>query len=188
MTKRINFVFFISLFLYSVYCSLQLGMSWDVLFHYEMGKDRLDYLFSFGMNKVNEITYENSKLYPGVYTTILAFFVQFFPRTYIIESIYFINLCFSILAIVGIYKISKELFNKEIGKLTFFICFFNPIFFGHMAINQTDMIIAFSNIWATYFILKYISRYSCCGCHNDWLRAVRRIRRLTKQNTGVSIN
>ena len=158
MTKRINFVFFISLFLYSLYCSLQLGMSWDVLFHYEMGKDRLDYLFSFGMNKVNEITYENSKLYPGVYTTILAFFVQFFPRTYIIESIYFINLCFSILAIVGIYKISKELFNKEIGKLSFFICFFNPIFFGHMSMNSIDPITAFANIWFFYTILKYLKK------------------------------
>ena len=63
MTKKINFIFLISLFLYSVYCSLQLGMSWDVLFHYELGKDRLDYLFSLGLNKVNEITYEKVSEY-----------------------------------------------------------------------------------------------------------------------------
>ena len=158
MIRRINFIFLIIIFLYSVYCSLQLGMSWDVLFHYELGKDRLDYLFSLGMNKVNEITYENSKLYPGVYSTVLAFFVQFSPRTYIIESIYLINLFFSILAVFGIYKISKKLFNKQIAQLTFIICFFNPIFFGHMSMNSIDPITAFANVWFFYTILKYLEK------------------------------
>ena len=71
-----------------------------------------------------------------VYIFIIKFFIL-----YIIESIYIINLVFSISAVFGISKISKELFNKQIGKITFVFCFFNPIFFGHMAMNGIDTII-----------------------------------------------
>jgi len=156
MTKKINLTFLIIILLYSLFCASQLGMTWDTTFHYDLGKERLDYLFSLGSNKVNEDTYIYSKLYPGVYSTISALIVQFFPRKYIVEIIYLTNLTFSALTILGISKISTELFNKQIGKITFIICFFNPIFFGHMAINSIDTIIAFSNIWFFYITLKYL--------------------------------
>lgn len=154
MSKKIN-IFLIPLFIYSIYCSLQLGFTWDVLFHYELGKDRLDYLFSFGSNELDEkITVR--KFYTGAYSTISAFFVQFLPQKYNLEAIYFVNLIFSTLAIFGIYKVTKEFFNKQIGKITFIFCFFNPIFFGHMSINSTDTIIAFANIWCFYKVIKYL--------------------------------
>ena len=155
MTKKIDLIFLLALFLYSSYCVTQLGMTWDVGFHYTLGKDRLDYLFSLGSNEVNKTPYVN-KFYTGTYSTISALFVQFFPRKYIIEAIYIFNLLFSIFAILGIYKISKELFNKQIGQIAFVICFFNPIFFGHMAMNSTDTVIAFANIWCTYLVIRYL--------------------------------
>ena len=82
MTKKINLILLSILFLYSVFCAMQLGYTWDVLFYYEVGKERLDYLFSLGSNKVDEQIYARRFL-TGAYSTISAFFVQFFPRKYI---------------------------------------------------------------------------------------------------------
>jgi len=155
MTKKINLIFLSTLLLYSIYCALQLGYTWDVLFYYEVGKERLDYLFSLGSNEVDKSIHARRYL-TGAYSTISAFIVQFFPRKYILEVIYIVNLSFSTLAIFGIYKITKELFNRQIGQITFLICFFNPIFFGHMAMNSIDTIITFANIWCFYEILRYL--------------------------------
>ena len=153
MSKKINLIFLLTLILYSLFCALQLGYTWDVLFYYEVGKERLDYLFSLGSNEVDESIHARRYL-TGAYSTISSFIVQFFPRKYILEVIYITNLSFSTLAIFGIYKVTKELFNKQIGQITFLICFFNPIFFGHMAMNSIDTIIAFANIWCFYEILR----------------------------------
>ena len=168
MTKKINLIFLATLLLYSLYCAMQLGPTWDSSFYYEVGKDRLDYLFSLGSNEVDKNIVARRFL-TGTYSTISAFFVQFFPRKYILESLYFINLSFSILAIFGIYKITKELFNKKIGQITFLLCFFNPIFFGHMAMNSNDTILAFSNIWFFYTVLKYFKNQEKINKKNKYV-------------------
>ncbi len=150
-----NSIFFLGiLVVYSLFCLTQLGVTWDTFFYYEMGKDRLDYLFSLG-NDESFKRIPHSKYLPGMYSTLAAFFSQFFPKEYLVFSLYFFNFTFSFFAIVGVYKISKELFNKIIGKITFLICFFNPIFFGHMSINPNDTIVAFANIWFFYLLLNY---------------------------------
>ena len=154
MSKKLSLILLSVLVAYPLYCIIQLGVTWDVGFHYTLGKDRLDYLFSLGSNEVNTTPYVN-KFYTGTYSTISALFVQFFPRKYTIEAIYIFNLSFSILAIFGIYKIAKEFFNKQIAQITFLLCYFNPIFFGHMAINSMDTIVAFANIWWFYTVLRY---------------------------------
>tara|TARA_B100001123_G_scaffold386086_1_gene460143 strand:- start:1898 stop:3478 length:1581 start_codon:yes stop_codon:yes gene_type:complete len=155
MTKKINLIFLVFLFLYSIYCAFQLGYTWDVLFYYNVGKERLDYLLSLGLNVVDSKIYAHRFL-TGAYNTIAAFFAQFFPRKFLLEALYLFNLIFSSIAIFGIYKITKELFNKEIAKITFVICFFNPIFFGHMSMNGIDTIITFANVWFFYKILRYL--------------------------------
>ena len=158
MNKRISFIFLSAIFVYSGYCVLQLGMTWDVLLHHELGKDRLHYLFSLGSDKLNEETFKNTKYYSGAYSTISAFFTYFLSKKYIVESIYFVNLVFSFFAIFGIQKISKEFFNKQIGKITFVICLFNPIFFGHMSMNSIDVAMASAYIWFFYTIIKYLKK------------------------------
>ena len=155
MKKRINLIFLSTLIIYSIYCAASIGEGWDVSFHYNIGKDRLDYLFSFGANEVNKNPFV-SKFYTGAYSTLSAFFVQFFPMKYNIEVMYIFNFCFSMLTIFGIYRFAKEFFNKKIAKITFLLCFFNPIFFGHMAMNSNDTIVAFSNIWLIYISFKYL--------------------------------
>ena len=151
MSHKINLVFLLTLFLYSLYCALQLGPSWDVLFNYNLGKIRLNYLLGLGFKDIEETAYVH-KFYTGAYSTISAFFVQLFPKKYLLQSLYIINLIFSSLTIFGVYKITKELFNKRIGQIAFLLCYFNPIFFGHMAMNSMDTIIAFANIWFFYKI------------------------------------
>ena len=152
--KSINFYFFIFV-LYSVYCAIEIGINWDTFYDYSNGKERLDYLFSLGADD----SYKNAvgrKYYAGLYITISAFLVQFFPIKYNVEVIYLTNLFFSFCTIFGISKLSKELFNKEIGKIVFVFCMLNAIFFGHMATNGKDTIVAFANVWALYSIIKYL--------------------------------
>ena len=97
-----------------------------------------------------------SSHFPGFYDTLTAFISQMIPKKYEVQIHHLINLFFSFSAIIGISKISKILFNKKVSKIIFLIAFLNPIFFGHMSINPKDTIIAFSNIWATYFIIRYL--------------------------------
>mgnify|MGYP004080917463 CR=1 FL=1 len=48
MIKKNSSLFLFLLFLYSIFCALQLGVTWDTFFYYELGKDRLDYLLTLG--------------------------------------------------------------------------------------------------------------------------------------------
>ena len=152
-----NFILFF-LVIFSVYCSLILGMSWDEPYHYELGKNRLKYLFSFGrFEYISPFSWtSNSSHFPGFYDTLSAFISQMIPRNYEIQMHHLINLFFSFCAISGLAKISKILINRKVSKIIFLILFLNPIFFGHMSINPKDTIIAFSNIWVTYFIIRYL--------------------------------
>ena len=79
-----------------------------------------------------------------------------FPLKYETEVWHLINSFFSILTIFGIYKISCQLFNKKAGKIIFLLCFLNPIFFGHMAMNAKDPLVAFAHVWSTYILLRYL--------------------------------
>ena len=109
-------------------------------------RKRLKYLFSLGRNEY-PLTHWAHKYYPGFFDTISAFITKMFPEKYEIETLNIVRSIFSISAIFGISRLSRELFNKEIGKIVFVLCFFNPIFFGHMAINPKDTIIVFANVW-----------------------------------------
>jgi len=154
MKNKINNITLYSLILFSIYCAFIIGISWDELFYIDKANERLKYLFSFG--SYDYLDYGDQRFYPGLYNTLAIFVTKIFPKKYEIETLHLINYSFSILTIFGISKISSELFNKKVGKIVFLLCFFNPIFFGHMAINEKDTIVAFSNIWATYLIIRYL--------------------------------
>jgi len=158
MANKINNTILYFLIIFSIYCSLKIGISWDELIHIDRGNERLKYILSFG--SYDYLDYGDQRFYPGFYNTLAVFITKIFPKKYEIESLHLINNLFSIFTILGIYKISAELFNKNVGKIVLVLCFFNPIFFGHMAINQKDMIVAFSNIWATYLIIRYLKNQS----------------------------
>ena len=150
--KSENFILF-SLVIFSIYCSLNLGMTFDEPLHYVNGLNRLRYSFSLGRYEYHDILH--LRYYPGFYDTLAAFASQAFPKKYEVEIHHIINLFFSLSAIVGIAQITKILFNKKVSKIVFIILFFNPIFFGHISMNPKDPMVAFSNIWTAFFIIRY---------------------------------
>ena len=157
MTKRIETFFLFTLIIFAVYCSLTLGMSWDEPYHYLEGNNRLKYFFSLGKYEYEDFLHV--RYYPSFYDTLSAFISQIVPIKYEVHVHHINNLFFSLLTIFGISKITGRLFNKKVGKIVFLIAFLNPIFFGHMSMNPMDTIIAFSNIWATYFIIRYLQTH-----------------------------
>ena len=130
----------------------------DEHYHLMQGKITLDYLFSLGNIDIetarpsSKIDY--GKYYSTFYWSFLYFITEIFPSKYETEVNHLVNLIFSLSAIFGIGKVTKELFNKKVSKIIFIILFFYPIFFGHMSINSKDTILAFSHVWMLYLILK----------------------------------
>ena len=144
---------FIILASYAYLTSLLIGISFDELFVIARGEERLKYLYSLGNSK---ITYDHNQFFPGLYDTIAIFFTQLFPKKYTISSLHLVNTTFSILTLIGTYKLSKLIFNKVVAIIFILIIYFNPIFFGHMAMNSKDTIIVFSFVWLLVTFLKYL--------------------------------
>jgi len=153
MSKQIQKILLFFLISFSIYCAFTIGETWDESFHLNQGKVIIDYLFSFG--KINQdILYREN--YSAIYWSFSYLLTKQFPAGYQIEVSHLINLIFSLSTIVAIGKFSKELFNKKVANITFIILFFYPVFFGHMAINSKDTILAFSHVWMCYLILRYL--------------------------------
>ena len=153
MIKKKENILLFFLFLFSIYCALNIGQSWDQDAELLKGKVTIDYLFSFG--KVNEdITYREN--YSSIYLSLQYLITKIFPSKYELQVSHLVNLFFSLATIFGISKICKILFNKKIGKIVFLILFFYPVFFGHMGFNSKDTILAFSHVWITYLAIKYL--------------------------------
>ena len=153
MIKKKQNILLFFLLIFSIYCALSIGQSWDEKFHLLQGKITLDYLFSLG-NIDNYIQYREN--YSTIFWSLLYFITKIFPAQYQIEISHLVNLFFSLGAIYGIGKLNEELFNKNVGKIIFLIFFFYPIFFGHMAFNSKDTILAFCHVWITCLIIKYL--------------------------------
>ena len=66
-----------------------------------------------------------------------------------------INLTFSFGALIGLFVLSKKIFNKEIAYLATLLCLLNPFFFGHISINPKDTISCFALVWFAYYAYKY---------------------------------
>ena len=79
-----------------------------------MGKERLRFLFSLGSYTYYD--YADQRYYPGLYNTLSIFVTKMFPIKYEIHIWHLNNLIFSLLTILGIYKITSKLFNKKVGK------------------------------------------------------------------------
>ena len=156
MNKKIEISVQFFLFSFLIYYALTVGNSWDQYFNMMRGSERLKYLFSFGSYESHFINNENEKFYPGLYDTLVMFITKIFPKKYEDQIWNLTNSLFSLSCIFGLYNLTKLLFNKHVGKIVFIICFLNPIFFGHMAINPKDTIVALAVIWSTYLIIKYL--------------------------------
>ena len=166
MSKQKQKIIVTLLFSYSIYCGLIIGETWDEGFHIQQGKITLEYLFSFG--KINNYIYYR-EYYSPIYWSLQYLLSQILPSTYIIETSHLINLTISLGTLFGIYKFSKEFFNRDVGKIVFLILFFYPVFFGHMAINSKDTIIAFSHVWITFFVFCYLKKQNNTNKTNNYI-------------------
>ncbi len=155
MTKKKQKILLFLLFIFSAYCALTIGRSWDEFLHLHLGKSTYDYLFSFG-SLDKEVFYR--EFYSSIYWFLQYFVTKISTSNYQIETMHFVNLTFSFAAIFGFGKVCRELFNKKIGQIAFLILFFYPIFFGHMGFNPKDTILAFCHVWIFYLILRYIKK------------------------------
>ena len=140
--------------------SIMLGLSWDEYFHHINGLVRYNFLTSLG--EIQKYEFRNNKFYPGLYDTIsyaLTQIVFFIDKKFYINNIdvlmHIVNVSFSSLSILGLYLLTKILFNKRIALITCLLTLLNPFFFGHMSINSKDIIIFFSFIWFSYYFYRY---------------------------------
>ena len=153
--KKNNYFFLlIIILLYGIYCSINIGKSWDAFHFIGIGKERLSYLLSFGINSSTENFL--SAAYPAIYNTLTAFILQMFPMKFELEIFHLTNFSISFLTAIGVYKFTKKLFNQEIAIYTFLIFVTFPVFFGHMSINDRDTIVVFANIWIAFYTLQYL--------------------------------
>ena len=156
-SKKNQKILLFFLFSFSAYCAIVLGKSWDEGPNLFQGKNTLEYLFSLGKNNNY---YWGREYYSGFYWSLQYLLTTIFPSKFQISISHIINLIFSISAIIGVNQISKELFNKNVGKIIFLVLFFYPVFFGHMPINPKDTILAFSHVWITLLAIKYLKKQS----------------------------
>ena len=153
INKKYEKILIYLLIFFSFYSAVIVGRSWDEGYHLLLGKITLEYLFSLG--KIDkELFYREN--YSSFFWSFQYLITQIFPSKFEIEISHITNLIVSIGTIFGLSKLSRELFNKNVGRISFLILFFYPIFFGHMGFNSKDTILAFSHIWITYLLFKYI--------------------------------
>ncbi len=157
MSKTNKKIIFYILILFSSFCAVSIGYSWDEGFLINQGRVTANYLLSLGLSDPDQIF--RREFYSPIYYSLRYLFVQAFPITYHLEIGYLVNLSFSIAAIIGAKKICEEFFNKEVGNIVFLVIFFFPAFFGHMGFNSKDTIIAFCNIWIFYLAIKYLKSH-----------------------------
>ena len=86
MEKKLEYLILFFLVIFSIYCSLILGMAWDEPYYYEMGKNRLKYVLSFGNYEYRDFShFSNAPQFPGFYDTLTAFISQMIPIKYEIQ-------------------------------------------------------------------------------------------------------
>lgn len=155
MSKKKKITSLYILIAFAIYCSLVVGLAWDEQNAFESGKITIDYLFTLG--RVDKyIAYR--EYYSTIYWSFLYLVSEIFPSKYQNEIGHLINLSFSLSAIFATGRLATVLFNKEVGKLTFLVLFLFPIFFGHMAVNNKDTILAFCHVWIIYLVLRYFQK------------------------------
>jgi len=153
INKKTIYFFYFFLFSYAIFYAFKLGITSDAGFYIDVGKNRLDYLLSLG--QMNEKSHIYQLAFPAIYLTVTAFVLSFFPQSIEVQVFYIFNFTISLIGVIGFYKLSKLLFNKEIAVYSFiFLLLFAP-FFGHMLINGRDTTLLACNIWITFFSLKY---------------------------------
>ena len=137
-----------------------IGLSADEYFHHINGLVRYEFLISLGEKKIFE--FRNNIIYPGLYDTLsyaISQIIFLINKKFYVGNIdiimHLINVSFSTLSILGLYLLTKKLFNKKIALITILLALLNPFFFGHMGMNSKDIIVFFGFVWFCYYFYLY---------------------------------
>ena len=158
MKKILSFLFkqnhylIIFFILFAFYCAIIIGISWDENYYKILGKKNLNYLLSLG---IIDSEYFYKFRYSTLYWSFSSLLGQIVPQNFSDQFYHLLNTIFGLFTIVGIYKISKILFNKSVAKISSIFLFLIPFFFGHLAINNKDTILALSHVWIFYYLIRY---------------------------------
>ena len=152
-TKK-NYLFFF-LIIFSTYCAISIGQAWDEGHLLLQGEIVAKYLLTLG--RIDKELFIR-EYYSPIYYSLKYLLLQAFPIKYHIEASHLINLFFALGTIIGIKKISKELFNDRVGTIVFLILFFYPAYHGHMGFNSKDTIIALCHVWIFYLSIRYLKK------------------------------
>ena len=162
MNKILSSLIILMIF-FAWWCALIIGLSWDEYFHHINGLVRYNFLTSLG--DFQKFEFRNNKFYPGLYDTISYAFGQIFlfiNKKFYVQNIdlimHVVNISFSSLSILGLYLLTKVIFNKKIALFSVLLTLLNPFFFGHMGMNSKDIIVFFSFIWFCYFFYLYCKK------------------------------
>ena len=159
MNKILSGSIFLML-LFAWVSSAIIGLSADEYFHHINGLVRYEFLISLGEKKIFE--FRNNIIYPGLYDTLsyaISQIIFLINKKFYVGNIdvimHLINVSFSTLSILGLYLLTKKLFNKKIALITILLTLLNPFFFGHMGMNSKDIIVFFGFVWFCYYFYLY---------------------------------
>ena len=102
-----------------------------------------------------EESFDQKFRFSTLYWSLSSLLSQLAPQKYSIEIHHIINTFFGLLIFLGVYQVTKQIFNKSVAKNFCFFSFLFPFFFGHLAINNKDIIITFAHIWIINYLIKY---------------------------------
>ena len=169
MIKTKKNYLFLFLILFSAYCAISIGQSWDEGHLLLQGKVVTNYLLSLGY--INEEIFAR-EYYSPIYYSLKYLFIQIFSTKYQIEANHLTNLFFSLCTIIGIKKLSKELFNDKVSIIVFLILFFFPAFNGHMGFNSKDTILALCHVWIFYLSIRYLKNQHIKKKSNNYINYI----------------
>ena len=113
----------ISLIIYSLYCALIVGMSWDEVYYHKIGEINLNYLLSFGLV---EESFDQKFRFSTLYWSLSSLLSQIAPQKYSVEAHHIINALLGLMIFVGVYQVTKKIFNKSVAKTSALFLFFLP--------------------------------------------------------------
>ena len=143
------------LILLAFYNAIIIGISWDENYYKILGEINLKYLFSLGQIDTD---YYSKFRYSTIYWSLTSLLSQVSPNEFKDEAFHIINTFFGLGVLIGLYKVSKKIFNLNIAKISVVFLLLTPFYFGHLAINNKDIILALCHIWILYYCLKYNSK------------------------------
>ena len=162
--RLLFFVTTVFLFFWLPYISQGFGISWDEKAQYDMGKDVLKYLLSFGADKtcldVSVPAHAALQNYGLFFDTFTAFINHYHLSPLgEFETRHLINALVGFFGILFAGLISRRLMNWRAGFFGLLMLFMSPYYLGHAMNNPKDVPFAVGYIASLYYIVVFLQQF-----------------------------